>query len=246
MSSQYAEGPTKAFPVSGALAQHLRVSFNGTVLALAGANELGVGTMEEPTFAGDTIGTVRLRNSGGTVKMVAAGAVTAGAPVYAAAGGKVASSGTFLLGQALEAASGDNSVIEVLRFGTSPGNVMHVRRRFTIAEVNAGTPLLAAMPNFRYRMVNCQAIAVGGAAGAVTSVNVIGTQSTAVNLVAFAQASLTQNTVLTAGGSGATVLAAGASYVANDVNTAITVGKSGSDITTATHIDILFSYVLEG
>lgn len=124
--------------------------------------------------------------------------------------------------------------------------VMYTKRtRFTIAQVNAGATLVAAVAGKSIRMVNCKAIAVGGAAGAVTTVDVTGTSTTSRKLVAFAQASLTQSTVLTAGGSGATVLADGASYTANDAGTAIGVSKTGSSITTATHIDVIFDYVLE-
>ncbi len=122
----------------------------------------------------------------------------------------------------------------------------NIRQRFTIAEVNAGATLLAAIPGHKYRMVGCAAISVGGAAGAVTTVDVLATQSTSsVKLVAYAQANLTQSAVLRDGGTGAAVLADGASYVANDANTAITVGKTGSSVTTASHIDINFTYVIE-
>ena len=124
-------------------------------------------------------------------------------------------------------------------------SVLSMRKRFTIAEVNAGATLVAAVAGKSVRMVNCKAIAVGGAAGAVTTVDVLGTVSTSRKLVAFAQASLTQSTVLTAGGTGAAVLADGASYTANDAGTAVTVGKTGSNVTTATHIDVIFDYVLE-
>jgi hypothetical protein len=124
--------------------------------------------------------------------------------------------------------------------------VQNIRTRFTIAEVNAGATVLAAVPGFKYRMVACKAISVGGAAAAVTTVDVLGTQSASgVKLVAYAQANLTQSTVLVDGGTGGTVLADGASYATNDVNTAITVGKTGASVTTATHIDIIFSYVVE-
>jgi hypothetical protein len=124
------------------------------------------------------------------------------------------------------------------------GAVMNVRQRFTIAEVNAGATLVAAVAGKSIRMVSCKAIAVGGAAGAVTTVDVLGTLSTGRKLVAFAQANLTQSTVLTDGGTGAAVLADGASYTANDAGTAVTVGKTGSSVTTATHIDVIFDYVL--
>lgn len=124
--------------------------------------------------------------------------------------------------------------------------VMMKRQRFTIAEINAGATLLAATPGMAYRMVTCAAIAIGGNAATVTTVDVLATQSAAsVKLVAFAQASLTRSTRLEAGDSGAAILTDGVSHVANDVNTAITVGKTGSDVATATDIDIHFSYTAE-
>lgn len=124
------------------------------------------------------------------------------------------------------------------------GMVQNVRKRFTVAEINAGAELVPAVAGKSIRMVSCKAIAVGGAAGAVTTVDVLGTLSTGRKLVAFAQANLTQSTVLTDGGTGAAVLADGASYTANDAGTAVTVGKTGSNVTTATHIDVIFDYVL--
>jgi hypothetical protein len=126
-----------------------------------------------------------------------------------------------------------------------PNVVYNIRARFTIAEVNAGITLLAALAGYKYRMVGARAISVGGAAAAVTTVDIIGTVSTARKLVAYAQASLTQSAVLRDGASGGTVLADGASYTANDANTAITVGITGSAITTATHIDVSFDYTIE-
>lgn len=132
------------------------------------------------------------------------------------------------------------------RIPTAATSVQTIRRRCTIAEVNAGVTLLAAVAGRKYQMVDCQAIAIGGAAAAVTTVDILATQSAAsVKLAAFAQASLTQSTVLRPGIAGTAVLADGASFVPNDVNTAITIGKTGSNVTTATHIDITFSYTLQ-
>src|ERR1044072_1839762 len=72
--------------------------------------------------------------------------------------------------------------------------VQNIRTRFTIAQVNAGATLLAAIAGHKYRMVGCTAISIGGAAGAVTTVDVGGTQgASGVKLVAYAQASLTQS-----------------------------------------------------
>lgn len=126
------------------------------------------------------------------------------------------------------------------------GGPQNIRTRFTVAQVNAGATILAAVAGYKYRMLACKAIAIGGAAGAVTTVDILATQSAgSAKLVAYAQASLTQSTVLTDGGSGATVLADGASYIQNDVNTAITIGKTGATITTATSFDVILTYALE-
>lgn len=245
--SQYNATGVQGYTASAAVALYLRVYISAAhTVTLAGADNPGIGTVEEPAFAANDPCTVRLWTAPGTQKMVANGAITAGSSVYAAAGGKVASSGAICLGEAKEAASADNDVIEVVPFVPSPGIVRHVRTRFTIAQVNAGATLLTAVPGMRYRMVSASAISVGGAAGAVTTVDILATQSaSSVKLVAFAQANLTQNTQLTSGGTGAAILAGGVSYVLNDAGTAITVGITGSAITTATHIDILMTYVQE-
>lgn len=131
-------------------------------------------------------------------------------------------------------------------FVTKTGDVHVQRFRTTIANVNAGATLLPAVAGFQYRLVDAFAIAIGGAAGTVTTVDILGTQSSSsATLVAFAQASLTQSTVLRAGASGAAVLADGASFVACDANTAITIGKTGSAIDTATHIDVVLTYSVD-
>lgn len=124
------------------------------------------------------------------------------------------------------------------------GVVLNKRQRCTIAEVNAGVTLLPAVAGYKYRLIDCSAIAVGGAAAAHTTIDVLGTQTTPVKLVAYAVAQTAQNTMLKPGVTGAAILAGGLSYVQNDANTAITAGKTGSDITTATHIDFNITYEL--
>lgn len=245
--SQYTEGPTKAFPISStAIGQFLRVR-NPASIALAGANDVSLGTMEASTQTTDTSATVRMANSAGTRCMVANGAIAVGSPVFAAASGKVASTGAIYEGIALEAASADGDVIEVLPgVADMVGKVLHVRQRFTIAQVNAGATILPAVPGFKYRLVDVSMISIGGAASGATTVDLLATQSaSSVKLVANAVAGLTQNTLLRAGATNSTILAAGASFVQNDVNTAITIGKTGSDVATATHIDVLLSYEIE-
>lgn len=128
---------------------------------------------------------------------------------------------------------------------TIPGVVQSHRQRVLIADVNAGATLLAAKAGYKYRMVNCKIIAYGGAVGTLATIDILGTKTTSQKLVAFAQANLTENTVLTAGGTGGAVLAAGASYTACDAGSAITIGKTGGTGDTATGVDVIFDYVLE-
>lgn len=121
-----------------------------------------------------------------------------------------------------------------------------LRTRATIAQINAGLTLLPAVEGMGYRIHDAAMIAVGGNVAAVTTIDIKGTQAaSAVVLMAGAQANLTRSTVIRAGATGGTVLADGASFAPNDANTAITVIKAGSDITTATHVDILLTYTLE-
>lgn len=123
--------------------------------------------------------------------------------------------------------------------------VQALRVRATIAQVNAGLELLPALAGKSYRLVDAGAIAVGGAVGATTTVDLLGDLGGSRKLVAWAQASLTQSTLLRAGGAGAAILADGASFTANDANTAIRVGKTGADLTTATHVDFQVLYTVE-
>lgn len=124
--------------------------------------------------------------------------------------------------------------------------VFSVRTRVPIASVNAGATLLPAVVGKKYRIVDCEVIAVGGAVGAVTTIDILGTQATSsVKLVSFAQAQLTQSTVLYPGITGATILADGASFAPCDANAAVTINITGSAATTATNIDVMINYALE-
>lgn len=127
------------------------------------------------------------------------------------------------------------------------GVELTIRKRFTIAEINAGATLLPAPGvGFAYRMLSARMIAIGGAVGATTTVDILATLSSASRkLLAVAIAALTQSAVVQDGAANATVLADGASYTRNDSNTAITVGKTGATATTATHVDVIFKYVVE-
>jgi hypothetical protein len=149
-------------------------------------------------------------------------------------------------GTVREASASGRTTVKVALDDSGEPTVNHVRRRFTIAEVNAGATLLPAIAGRAYRMIDSAMIAIGGAAATATSVDLRGTQAaSSVNLVANAVAGLTQNTLLRAGATNAAILAGGVSFVANDVNTAITVGRTGSALATATHIDVLLTYAID-
>lgn len=111
----YVETPTRTFASSSlAIGKYLRVVMTAGVLAIAGADVAELGVTEYPVLSGDTTGTVRLRTAQGTRKVVANGAITAGSNTFAAASGKVSATGTVFTGIALEAATADGDVIEVL------------------------------------------------------------------------------------------------------------------------------------
>ena len=125
------------------------------------------------------------------------------------------------------------------------GSIQSLRTRVTTAEVNAGKVLVPAIAGRRYRLIDAAAIAYGGAVGAVTTVDLLGTVTTDRKLVAFGQANLTQSTMVRAGGTGGTLLADGASFTQNDANAALKVGITGSNVTTATGIDFLITYAID-
>ena len=120
-----------------------------------------------------------------------------------------------------------------------------VRTRFTVAQINAGATLLPAIAGYKYQLLDASMIAVGGAVTATTTVDILATQAAgSVKLLAVAVAALTQSALVRAGAANATILADGASFAVNDVNTAVTVGKTGASAATATHVDVQARYLL--
>jgi hypothetical protein len=133
------------------------------------------------------------------------------------------------------------------------GAVYNQRFRVTTAAVNTGATLLPARAGIKYRLVDAHMIPIGGAVATCTAVVILGTQATAsATLVSAAAAAMTQSAwvgpgltnVANVSGLGS-ILADGASFVANDVNTAITIGKTGGSCATVTNVDVVLSYALE-
>jgi hypothetical protein len=126
------------------------------------------------------------------------------------------------------------------------GVVNFVKKRFTVAQVNSGATILAAIPGYKYRMIDCSMAAEGGNAATATSVEVSATQATSgVDLVSNTVGILTDDALVRMGITNSTLLANGAWADANDANTAITISKTGSSLATATHINVYMTYVVE-
>jgi len=127
------------------------------------------------------------------------------------------------------------------------------RTRVTAAQVNAGFTLLPALPGVKWRVVDLIMITIGGAASGATDVRLLATQAAASAALGIAAiAGMTRSTVLrlgtpfaTAGTASIVALADGASHVANDANTAVTAGKTGGSLATATHVDYILTYVAD-
>lgn len=137
----------------------------------------------------------------------------------------------------------DRHVVAVSKVGNP---VMHIRKRFTAAQVNAGATLLPAIPGYKWRLVDAAMISIGGAAAGATNVRLRATQgASAVSLFDAAVAGLTQDALLRIGAANAAILAGGLSFVANDANTAVTIDKITASLTGSTNIDVLAAFALE-
>jgi hypothetical protein len=153
--------------------------------AIAGANSKSVGVcwMNDVDVSESDRGSVRLHAAGTTV-MVASGAISAGAPVYGAAAGKVtATTGGALEGVALTAAGADGDYIEVLPIGAE--TMRHILHTVTAGEDTAniatidtglGVVLSFALVETRtsagvIRAGNTVTFGSGGDAGKITVAN---------------------------------------------------------------------------
>lgn len=114
----------KAFTVgTGGVAEGalVKLSSGTVVLNTATSTDDPVGVAVDTKSAADVVA-VQFLKSGGSIEMIAAGAITSGAVVYAAASGKVqalpAAAATYRqVGIALEASTADGDRIEVLPYG---------------------------------------------------------------------------------------------------------------------------------
>ena len=110
----------KAFAAGADVEAHrlVKLSSGDVIHNTATATDDPVGVTQRAADSGDDV-TVRTINDSGTFEITAAGAISQGAEVYAAAAGKVqalpAAAGTYRrIGLALEAATADGDIIEIL------------------------------------------------------------------------------------------------------------------------------------
>jgi hypothetical protein len=149
--AQYVDTNTKTFIAGGALAQHARVYLSSGKLAAAGVADNWIGTTTTETFADGDAVAVRLRGAP-TSKYIAAGAITTGAKVYAAASGKVDDAiTTELIGIALPlnsedsttAAGANNDICEVLNL--AGGQAYRVARGEVTLDGSNPTPVTTGL-----------------------------------------------------------------------------------------------------
>lgn len=113
-------------------------------------------------------------------------------------------------------------------------------------DINSGKTLLDAIPGYKYRIVSGDIVAIGASAAGATTIDILGTQSAAsVKLLAIPYGSLTRSTSVRYGSTSSAPLADGAAFNTCDVNTEITIGKTGGSLTGSTYILVNLTYVVE-
>lgn len=135
--SQQTENANKTFTAGEALEAYRRVKLSdGTTVVYAGADEPAIGITQKAAASGATV-TVRLLNAPGTFKMTAGAAIAANKVVYGLASGKIDDLATGVpgvaIGVALEAATADGDIIEVLCIPAASGLRMVAGKHTTVA-----------------------------------------------------------------------------------------------------------------
>jgi len=125
----------RSFPNNSAISGNLRVKLASSNLLAAGATDDEIGILEQRTLAADTKGPVRMPANNESVYVTANAAITIYNNIYPAAAGKVSPTDNGpRWGIALEAASGDGSIIEALRLPDAVGGSGVLVEEVTFAE----------------------------------------------------------------------------------------------------------------
>jgi hypothetical protein len=206
--SQFVDGNHKTFIADEAIAIHLRVKLDSDGrVTVAGSSDRDNGTAVTPSFAAGEPISVRLQTAAGTRKMVAAGAVTAGGYVYAAASGKVSAvANGNIEGVAQESATTDGDIIEVQSVNVPdpnsitladangaialvPGTVV-ITKTGSLAAMTLAAPTVA-QNGLRITVTSATAFAHTITATALIDNGVTGGSKTTATFAAFAGASIT-------------------------------------------------------
>jgi hypothetical protein len=188
---QVNETPLVTFPKSGALGPYLRVKLTAGVLALAGAEELEIGTTNERYLSsglgqGTDVATVVTPKAPGTVKFIGSEAISQFAFVFGAASGKVSDTpnGNFI-GIAMTATTADGDEVEVLRLHNGPwmpmaaqqalvagGGAVNVTSYYTAGASDAGGDAWTLADGVRVgQLKKIQLITDGGGDAVLTPTN---------------------------------------------------------------------------
>jgi hypothetical protein len=97
-------------------ARHLlyKLGTDAAHVAVSGASDVPWGTIDDEAGEAEAPVAVQLLGKGSSKRMVASAAINAGVAVYAAASGKVAATGSVVVGISLSAATTDGDIIEVV------------------------------------------------------------------------------------------------------------------------------------
>lgn len=114
--SKQTNGPEVTFTAGEDLVAFRRVKISSSTVVYADAGDGGIGVVQAAVdYSEDANACIRLDNAGGTSKMMASGAISAGDKVYPDADGKITATAISpCIGIALEASTTDGDIIEVL------------------------------------------------------------------------------------------------------------------------------------
>ncbi len=142
--SQQTEGALKTFQAGADLEAYRRVKLSSGKVVYAGSGEEFIGVTQDKVLNGENV-TVALRSHARTYKMTAAGSISADAVVYGAANGKVqgSASGTSQ-GTALEAATADGDIIEVILNNGSGAAINGAATTVEAEDGNGSVPIIFA------------------------------------------------------------------------------------------------------
>jgi len=168
--------------------------------------------------------------------------VPSGASLDVESGGTLEIAGTAITSTAAELNKLDGTTANLT--GVDPVVYCHTES-VSIAEVNSGHELIAAVAGRTITVVDWSVTAVGGAAGAATSVDLQDDAGTPVSVAAIAVAALTENTVVKPNSANVTDGAAAAGIgVGLTASKGLDIIKNGSDVTTATSFTVTIQYTI--